>query len=89
MVFVNDPSASFKWDGKQQVVDNEFQRDGKAFNWHEAFSDITPNSFVQTADIGVKGGPLKRWLTIHATRIPVAVTSSGGTSNSGSMTAPL
>ena len=57
------------WDGKQQIVDNEFQRNGKTFRWHEVFSDITPTSFVQTADIGEKGGPLKRWLTIHATRI--------------------
>lgn len=63
-----DVNGSFKWDGKQQVVDNEFQRDGKTFQWHEAFTDITPNSFVQTVDIGEKGGPLQRWLTIHATR---------------------
>jgi ketosteroid isomerase-like protein len=58
------------WDGKQQVVDNEFQRNGKTFTWHEVFTDLTPTSFVQTADIGEKGGPLKRWLTIHATRVP-------------------
>ena len=83
-VFINDPSASFKWDGKQQVVDNEFQRDGKTFKWHEVFSDITPTSFVQTADIGEKGGPLKRWLTIHATRMPEAVTRSASESSNPS-----
>ena len=58
-----------KWDGKQLVVDMEFPRNGKELAWHEVFSDITPTSFVQTADIGEKGGPLKRWLTIHATRV--------------------
>lgn len=58
-----------KWDGKQLVVDMEFPRNGKKLGWHEVFSDITPTSFVQTADIGEKGGPLKRWLTIHATKI--------------------
>lgn len=58
-----------KWDGKQLVIHTEFPRDGKTFVWQEVFSDITPTSFIQTADIGEKGGPLKRWLTIHATRI--------------------
>jgi len=58
-----------KWDGRQLVVDMEFPRNGKTLAWHEVFSDITPTSFVQTADIGEKGGPLKRWLTIHATKV--------------------
>jgi hypothetical protein len=62
--------GSMTWDGKQQVVENEFPRDGKTFVWHEVLTDITPTSFVQTADIGEKGGPLKRWLTIHATKVP-------------------
>jgi hypothetical protein len=65
-----------KWDGKQLVVDTEFPRNGKKFVWHEVFSDITATSFTQTADIGEKGGPLKRWLTIHATRVADSVTSS-------------
>jgi len=58
-----------KWDGKQFVFGTEFLRGSKAIAWHEVSSDITPTSFVQTADIGEKGGPLKRWLTIHATRV--------------------
>jgi amidohydrolase family protein len=68
-VFVNDPSASFQWNGKQQVINNEFQRNGKTYSYHEVLADITPTSFLQTIDIGVKGGQLKRFLTIHATRI--------------------
>lgn len=64
-----NPSNVSKWDGKQFVFDTEFPRGRKTFAWHEVFSDITPTSFVQTADIGEKGGPLKRWLTIKATRI--------------------
>ena len=35
----------------------------------KSFPEITPTSFLQTADIGERGGPLKRWLTIHATRV--------------------
>ena len=58
------------WNGKQQVIENEFSRDGKTFVWREVLTDVTPTSFVQTADIGEKGGPLKRWLTIHATKLP-------------------
>jgi hypothetical protein len=61
-------NGALKWDGKQLVYDTEFPRGDKKFAWHEVFSDITPTSFTQTADIGESGGPLKRWLTIHATR---------------------
>ena len=61
--------GTLTWDGKQQIVENEFPRNGKTFVWHEVFSDITPTSFVQTADIGEKGGPMKRWLTIHAKKL--------------------
>lgn len=61
--------GTLTWDGKQQIVENEFPRGGKTFVWREVFSDITPTSFVQTADIGEKGGRMKRWLTIHALKI--------------------
>ncbi len=57
-----------KWEGKQLVIENKFERNGKKCIWHEVFSDITPTSFTQTADIGESGSPLRRWLTIHATR---------------------
>jgi len=62
-------TGSCKWQNNQLVIDTEFERHGKKFAWHEVFSDITPTSFTQTADIGEKGGSLKRWLTIHATRV--------------------
>src|ERR1700751_583594 len=64
-----NPGTVLKWDGKQFVFDTEFLSRNKIISWHEVFSDITPTSFIQTADIGEKGGPLKRWLTIHATRV--------------------
>jgi ketosteroid isomerase-like protein len=64
------PGPGLKWDGKQQVIDTEFERQEKKFAWHEVLSDITPTSFTQSADIGELGGPLKRWLTIHAIRVP-------------------
>lgn len=64
-----NPNTVLKWDGKQFVFDTQFLRGSKKIAWHEVFSDITPTSFIQTADIGEKGGPLKRWLTIHATRV--------------------
>jgi hypothetical protein len=72
-----------KWDGKQLVIHTEFPRDGKNFVWHEVFSDITPSSFVQTADIGEKSGPLKRWITIHGTRI---VDEGGSPADMGKLT---
>jgi hypothetical protein len=73
-------SGSCKWQNNQLVIDTEFERHGKKFAWHEVFSDITPTSFTQTADIGEKGGRLKRWITIHATR--VANTPPGTSSKS-------
>lgn len=56
------------WNGRQLMVDLEFERDGKPIVLHEVFSEITPSSFVQTVDIGEKGRPLKRWVTARATK---------------------
>ena len=68
-----DPKGSdriaLNWDGKQLVVNIEFEESGKRILWHEVFGDITPTSFTQTADSGEAGTPLKRVLTIHAARI--------------------
>ena len=61
--------VSIKWDGKRLVIDMEDDVDGKKMVWHEVFSDFTPTSFTQTAESGQAGGPLKRMVTIHATRI--------------------
>lgn len=75
-----DPGAPGpKWDGKQLTIDTEFPRGGKRFAWHEVFSDITPNSFTQTADIGESGGPMKRWVTIRGTRVIDASSEPKGT----------
>jgi hypothetical protein len=68
-----DPKGSdrivLNWDGKQLVVDIDFEESGKKILWHEVFGDITPTSFTQTADSGEAGTPLKRVLTIHGTKI--------------------
>jgi hypothetical protein len=69
-----DPQGSLHdvhlgWDGKQFVVDIESEQNGKKMLWHEVFFDITPTSFSQTGDAGEAGGPLKRVVTIHATKV--------------------
>jgi hypothetical protein len=62
---------SLNWDGKQLIIDEiEKSTEGKKMLWHEVYSDITPTSFTQTGESGEPGGPLKRLLTIHATRVP-------------------
>ncbi len=62
-------NSSLKWDGKQLIIDMEFPQDGKKMMWHEVWSDITPTSFTQTGDMGEVGGPLKKALTIHGTKV--------------------
>jgi hypothetical protein len=61
--------VSLKWDGKQLVIDMDTSENGKKMIWHEVWSDITANSFTQTGYMGEAGGPLKRAVTIHGTRI--------------------
>ncbi len=61
---------TMKWNGKEFTIDElETSPDGKKTMWHEVWSDITSTSFTQTGDIGEPGGPFKRFLTIHGTRI--------------------
>jgi hypothetical protein len=62
---------TMKWDEKQFTIDElETSDDGKkTMMWHEVWSDITPTSFTQTGDVGDPGGPFKRFLTIHGTRL--------------------
>ena len=57
-----------KWEGDQLVLRDEFQRNGKRFDFKEVFSEITPTSFTQTLYQGEAGRDLKRLLTIHATK---------------------
>jgi hypothetical protein len=63
--------VSLTWDGKQLVVELSFPKEAKMpFHFfREVFSEITADSFLQTADIGEREVPLKRWITIHATRM--------------------
>jgi len=58
-----------KWDGQRYVIDMEFSSNDKRMMWHEVFTDFTSTSFTQTGDIGEVDGPLKRSVTIHATKI--------------------
>lgn len=57
------------WDGKQFAVDIESEQNGKKMLWYEVFFDITPTSFTQTGDGGEASSPLKRVMTIHATKV--------------------
>jgi hypothetical protein len=57
-----------RWEGDRFVLRDEFEKNGKKFNFKEVFSEITPTSFTQTLYEGEVGKELKRLLTIHATR---------------------
>lgn len=57
-----------QWDGRQLAFDTEAARgDGKVLT-HEVFTNITPDSFEQTVDVGETKETMKRWLTIQGTR---------------------
>ncbi len=69
-MFPPAPQAGPQWDGKQLVIHIVGEQVGNSkVDWQEILSDITPNSFTQTVDIAEPGGPLKRWLTIHSTKM--------------------
>ena len=69
-MFPAAPQAGPKWDGKRLVIHIAGEQVGDSkVDWQETLSDITPDSFTQTVDIGEPGGPLKRWLTIHSTKM--------------------
>jgi hypothetical protein len=61
---------TLEWDGKQLVLTEQENHNGKKTVWHEAFSEITATSFTQTGDSSdAAGGPSTRVLTIHATKV--------------------
>jgi hypothetical protein len=67
-MFPAPPQPGPQWDGQQLIIHIEGEQEGKKVVWHEVISDITPESFTQTADIGESGSHLSRWFTIHAVR---------------------
>ncbi len=69
-MFPAAPQPGPKWDGKRLVIHIAGEQVGDSkVDWQEILSDITPDSFTQTVDIGEPGGRLKRWLTIHSTKM--------------------
>jgi hypothetical protein len=73
-MFPAPPQPGPKWDGKRLVIHIEGEGEDK-LTWQEIISDVTANSFTQTVDIGESGGPMKRWLTMHSTKIADATKS--------------
>jgi len=57
-----------KWEGDQFILRDEFEKNGKKFNFKEVFSEITPASFTQTLYQGEAGKELRKLATIHATK---------------------
>ena len=57
-----------KWEGDQFILRDEFEKNGKKFNFKEVFSEIAPASFTQTLYQGEAGKELRKLATIHATK---------------------
>jgi hypothetical protein len=62
-------NSSLNWDGKQLTINMEFPQNGKKKIWHEVWSGITATALTQTGEMGEVGGPLKRAVTIHGTKL--------------------
>jgi len=75
-MFPPPPQPGPQWDGKKLVLHVETDQGGKKMIFHEVIRDITPTSYTQTGDVGESGAPLKRWFTIHATRVRNATAST-------------
>ena len=62
--------VTITWDGKQLIIDEiQTSSTGKKSQWHETYSNITPTSFLQVGESGETGGPFKKVVTLHGTRI--------------------
>jgi len=57
-----------KWERDQFILRDEFEKNGKKFNFKEVLSEITPASFTQTLYQGEAGKELRKLATIHATK---------------------
>jgi hypothetical protein len=69
-----DPKGSINditlaWDGKQFAIREREIHGSKQTIWHEVWSDISENSFIQTGESEDPDGSRKRLLTIHAKRV--------------------
>lgn len=67
-MFPPPPQPGPKWDGKKLVIEFEQEQQGSRFLWREIISEITPNTFTQTVDIGNPGSSPRRWLTSRVKR---------------------
>lgn len=62
--------VTITWDGKQLTIDEiQTSPTGKKSQWHETYSNITSTSFLQVGESGEIGGPFKKVVTLHGTRI--------------------
>jgi hypothetical protein len=57
------------WDGKKFEIDEIETHGGKRTVWHEAWTDITAHSFLQTGDVTEPDGTMRRFMTVEGTRV--------------------
>jgi hypothetical protein len=70
-------NSSLNWDGKQLTINMEFPQGDKKMLWHEVWSGIAGTSFTQIGEMGEVGGPLKRAVTIHGTKLTPEAAAKG------------
>jgi hypothetical protein len=60
---------TMSWDGTKFQIDEQETHDGRHTVWHEAWTDITPDSFTQTGDVTQPDGTTTRLMTVHGRRV--------------------
>jgi hypothetical protein len=60
------------WEGEQFVLGDEFERDGRKYEFREVALDLTDKSYRQQLSQGLLGGELKQIISIQANREPQA-----------------
>jgi hypothetical protein len=65
------------WDERKFEIDEVETHDGKRTVWHEAWTNITNRSFVQTGDVTEPDGTTKRYMTVRGMRVKKLKTIGG------------
>ena len=69
--------VTITWDGRKFQIDELENHNGRRTVWHEAWTSITADSFLQTGDVTRPDGTTTRFMTVHGRRVKGLKTIGG------------